>query len=159
VPDSSNSTVPTGSPAGRMSAPAPKVAGVLRRPTVRSASGASSPNAGMEPNEVMYQVIQRRPGAPAYRAGMWILEMAFTAAPERLAARAQHRRRLAALHADGVILMAGPFADDDGALIVVAATDRRAVDGIIAADPYFTTAGVAVTRVRQWHPFLGAPSR
>ncbi|GIM73960.1 hypothetical protein Aau02nite_58480 [Amorphoplanes auranticolor] len=107
----------------------------------------------------MYQVIQRCPAAPAYRAGMWILELAFTAAPERLAARAQHRRRLAALHADGVVRMAGPFADDEGALIVVEAADRRTVDELIAADPYFTTPGVAVTRIRQWHPFLGAPSR
>jgi hypothetical protein len=37
--------------------------------------------------------------------------------------------------------------------------DRRTVDELIAADPYFTTPGVAVTRVRQWQPFLGAPSR
>jgi hypothetical protein len=28
------------------------------------------------------------------------------------------------------------------------------VDSILAADPYFTTAGVTVARIREWHPFL-----
>ena len=90
---------------------------------------------------------------------MWIVELAFTGAPERLAARADHRRRLTALHADGLVRMAGPFADDNGAMILVDTADRQTVDDLIAADPYFGTPGVSVTRIRQWSPFLGAPSR
>jgi uncharacterized protein YciI len=89
-----------------------------------------------------------------YRAGMWIVELSFTDSPERLATRAAHRSLLTALHRDGVVRMAGPFADDAGALIVLDLPDRAAVDAVISADPYFTAPGVTVTRVRQWSPFL-----
>ncbi|GIM97651.1 YciI family protein [Paractinoplanes toevensis] len=85
---------------------------------------------------------------------MWTVELTFTSEPERLAARAAHRHRLAALHRDGTIRMAGPFADDSGAMIIVDAPDRETVDALIAADPYFTTPGVTVARIRQWQPFL-----
>ncbi|GIF37132.1 YciI family protein [Actinoplanes xinjiangensis] len=85
---------------------------------------------------------------------MWIVELAFTSAPERLAARPVHRERLTGLHRDGVVRMAGPLADDSGALIVVDVTDRAAVQGFLAADPYFSTPGVEVRGVREWSPFL-----
>jgi uncharacterized protein YciI len=85
---------------------------------------------------------------------MWIVELSFTDAPERLAARPAHRERLTALHAAGTVRMAGPFADDSGALIVVDVPDRTALDAVLAADPYFSTEGVAVTGVREWRPFL-----
>jgi uncharacterized protein YciI len=85
---------------------------------------------------------------------MWTVELTFTSEPERLVARAAHRNRLAALHSDGTIRMAGPFADDSGAMIIVDAPDRQAVDALIAADPYFTTPGVTVAQIRHWQPFL-----
>ncbi|MEU8301173.1 YciI family protein [Micromonospora sp. NPDC048909] len=85
---------------------------------------------------------------------MWIVELTFTSDPERLAARAAHRSRLAALHRDGTVRMAGPFADDSGAMIVIDAPDRQSVDALIAADPYFTTPGVTIAQIRNWHPFL-----
>jgi uncharacterized protein YciI len=85
---------------------------------------------------------------------MWIVELSFTGAPDRLAARAAHRSRLATLHRAGTVRMAGPFADDSGALIVLDAPDRRAVDALVAADPYFATPGVTVARIREWAPFL-----
>jgi uncharacterized protein YciI len=85
---------------------------------------------------------------------MWIVELAFTDDPERLAVRAAHRSLLTALHRDGVVRMAGPFADDTGALIVLDLPDRQAVDAVISADPYFTAPGVTVAAVRDWRPFL-----
>jgi uncharacterized protein YciI len=85
---------------------------------------------------------------------MWIVELAFRNGPERLAARAAHRSLLTALHSAGTVRMAGPFADDSGAVIVVDAPDRQAVDALIAADPYFSTPGVTVARIRSWNPFL-----
>lgn len=85
---------------------------------------------------------------------MWIVELAFTAAPERLAARPAHRELLTALHRDGVVRMAGPLADDTGALIVLDVAGRAEVQGILAADPYFEVAGVEVRDIREWHPFL-----
>ncbi|RKN48296.1 YciI family protein [Micromonospora endolithica] len=85
---------------------------------------------------------------------MWIVELRFLPTPERLAARPAHRDQLAALHTQGVVRMAGPLADDTGAVIVLDAPDRETVDAILAADPYFATTGVDVDAVRQWHPFL-----
>ncbi|MCZ7436415.1 YciI family protein [Micromonospora sp. WMMC241] len=85
---------------------------------------------------------------------MWIIELAFTPAPERLAARPAHRDRLTALHGQGVVRMAGPLADDTGAVIVLDAPGRAAVEAILAADPYFTTPGVSVERIRDWRAFL-----
>ncbi|SMD22474.1 YciI family protein [Kibdelosporangium aridum] len=85
---------------------------------------------------------------------MFVLELAFDEDPRRLAARPAHRRQLAALHADGMLAMAGPWDDDSGALLVFD-TDRAGVEAIMAADPYYTTAGVTVTALRQWNPIIG----
>jgi uncharacterized protein YciI len=78
-----------------------------------------------------------------------VLELAFDDHPARLSARPAHRRRLAELHADGVLVMAGPWADDSGALLVFDA-DRAGVDRIVGADPYYTTEGVRVIGLREW---------
>jgi hypothetical protein len=50
--------------------------------------------------------------------------------------------------------MAGPFADDSGAVVIVDAEDRTSVDGLLADDPYYATDGVTVTSVREWRPFI-----
>jgi uncharacterized protein YciI len=85
---------------------------------------------------------------------MWIVELAFTDEPERLAARPAHRALLTKLHEAGVVRMAGPLADDSGAVIVLDLPDGAAVDDLLAADPYFTTPGVTVRHTRRWEPFL-----
>lgn len=85
---------------------------------------------------------------------MWVVELSFSSTPERLAARPAHRQRLAELHRVGVIRMAGPWADDGGALIVFDVPDEEALDRLLAADPYFTTPGVRVAAKREWRPFL-----
>jgi uncharacterized protein YciI len=84
---------------------------------------------------------------------MIALELAFDDSPQRLAARPAHRRRLAALHAAGALVMAGPWADDSGALLVFAA-DRAGVDRVLADDPYYRTEGVRVVGVREWLPVV-----
>jgi uncharacterized protein YciI len=86
---------------------------------------------------------------------MWIVELALTGTPERLAARPAHRARLAALHRDGAVRLAGPLADDSAALLVLDLPGRAAVDEVLAADPYLTTRGVTLTRVAEWHPVVG----
>jgi uncharacterized protein YciI len=85
---------------------------------------------------------------------MWMIELRFADTPERLAARPAHRNRLTTLHSENVVRMAGPFADDSGALILIEAPDRAAVDAFLTADPYFSTTGVTVVRAREWHPFV-----
>ncbi|MFG3259484.1 YciI family protein [Streptomyces sp. NPDC048172] len=85
---------------------------------------------------------------------MLILELAFSATPERLAARPAHRDVLARLHAEGKLLAAGPWADDSGALLVFTA-DRAALDRVMDDDPYYRTPGVEVLGVREWTPVVG----
>ena len=84
---------------------------------------------------------------------MIVLELAFDDDPRRLAARPAHRERLAALKKEGTVVMAGPWADDSGALLVFAA-DRSEVDQVLTEDPYYTTAGVRAVALREWLPVL-----
>ncbi|GAA3704164.1 hypothetical protein GCM10022224_082210 [Nonomuraea antimicrobica] len=88
---------------------------------------------------------------------MYVLELAFTATPERLAARPAHRTFLNRLHEEGRLVAAGPWADDTGAQLVFA-TDREGVDAILATDPYYRTPGVQVVSVREWNPVVGPPA-
>jgi uncharacterized protein YciI len=85
---------------------------------------------------------------------MWIVELRFTPEPDRLAARPAHRSRLTDLHEAGTVRMAGPLADDSGAVIVFDAADRPALQQLLDADPYYTTAGVSIEQIREWMPFL-----
>lgn len=85
---------------------------------------------------------------------MICVELSFTDDPARLAARPAHRDRLRALHQQGELLLAGPWEGDSGALLIFT-VDRRRLDRIMADDPYFTIAGVAVVSLRQWCPILG----
>ena len=84
---------------------------------------------------------------------MIVLELAFDDDPRRLAARSAHRQRLADLRANGTLLLAGPWGDDSGALLVFDAR-RSEVDSVMAEDPYYTTAGVRVVALREWRPVV-----
>jgi uncharacterized protein len=88
---------------------------------------------------------------------MWIVELSLAPTEERRSARPAHRALLAGLHERGVVPMAGPLADDSGAVIVFDLPDEEAVRQRLAADPYFVTPGVTVISVREWMPFITAP--
>jgi uncharacterized protein len=87
---------------------------------------------------------------------MMCLELQFDAddSEARLAARPQHRQRLEQLKADGDLVLAGPWADDSGALLIFRADEAR-VRQIVEDDPYYTTPGVTVLGVRAWQPIVG----
>lgn len=85
---------------------------------------------------------------------MWIVELAFTDAAERLAARPAHRQRLVGLRDEQLVRMAGPLADDSGAIIVFDVPDRPELERLLAEDAYLSTPGVTVSQVREWLPFL-----
>jgi uncharacterized protein len=85
---------------------------------------------------------------------MYVLELAFGDDERRLAARPAHRERLARLHAEGRLALAGPWADDSGALLIFR-TDEPGLRAIIAADPYYTTPGVTIVSTRLWQPLAG----
>lgn len=88
---------------------------------------------------------------------MFMVELEFEDDARRLAARPAHRERLRALHASGRLVMAGPWADDSGSMLVFD-TDRDGLDRDLAADPYYSTPGVRVRSVREWQPVVGPPS-
>ncbi|HET6288442.1 MAG TPA: YciI family protein [Amycolatopsis sp.] len=90
---------------------------------------------------------------------MFVLHLTFDGDPRRLAARPAHRARLTELHAAGRLVMAGPWHDDSGALLVFRAdgADSAEIDEILASDPYYTTPGVTIDALRQWSPIVGSP--
>lgn len=78
----------------------------------------------------------------------------------RDAVRPEHRAYLGSLADEGRLLGSGPFADGDpGALLVLRADDRDALDALLAADPFAREGIVAVTDVRVWDLVLGPWSR
>jgi hypothetical protein len=83
---------------------------------------------------------------------VYVLELAFSDDPARLEARPAHRRLIQELHDQGVVVMAGPFADESGALVIFDVPDREAVDRIIAQDPYYKAPGVTIVSCREWSP-------
>lgn len=85
---------------------------------------------------------------------MLIVTLAFTATPERLAARPAHRVLLRRLHDEGRLVAAGPWADDTGALLVFD-TERAELDRLLESDPYYRTPGVEVLGIHEWTPVVG----
>jgi uncharacterized protein YciI len=83
---------------------------------------------------------------------MYAVQLAFSDDSARLGLRPAHRERLAGLAADGHLLAAGPWSDDSGALLVFVVDSRESLDEILAADPYYSAAGVTVTSVQEWNP-------
>jgi uncharacterized protein len=86
---------------------------------------------------------------------MFVLELAFSDDPQRLAARPAHRDRLVSLHSDKLLVMAGPFADDSGALLIFNVDTVAELERLLAADPYYRAPGVRVVSHREWRPIVG----
>ena len=79
----------------------------------------------------------------------------FTSHEARMEYRAVHREYLYALVDQGKILMAGPYEDESGGLIIFEAESEQEVRDLVANDP-FTTGGVfATTEIRPWKLVAG----
>jgi uncharacterized protein YciI len=88
---------------------------------------------------------------------MFVVELAFgPQQEERLAARPAHRQLVGRWHADGLVVIAGPYADDSGALLVFDVSDIDELDRLLEEDPYLRTPGVTVVRRQEWSPIFGA---
>ncbi len=83
---------------------------------------------------------------------MFVLQIAFTDDPRRLAARPAHREHLGRLKAQGKLVTAGPWADDGGALHVYDVADEAEVHGILARDPYTAVGAYEIVQLREWRP-------
>jgi hypothetical protein len=70
--------------------------------------------------------------------------------------RPAHRDYLRVLVAEGIVVVAGPWADDSGGFIIFQVRDRVQLDQLLAEDPY-TTEGIAADRqVKEWKAVLGS---
>jgi uncharacterized protein YciI len=50
--------------------------------------------------------------------------------------------------------MAGPWADDSGALLIFNVEDEQEVARLMDADPYYRAQGVTITRRTAWSPIV-----
>lgn len=80
----------------------------------------------------------------------------FTSQEARNAHRSAHRGHLHRLVDDGKILMAGPFADESGGVIIFEAKDEGEVRELMAQDPFTTGDVFATTEIRPWILVAGA---
>jgi uncharacterized protein len=86
---------------------------------------------------------------------MYVVELDFDDDPRRLEARPAHRERLQALSSQGTLVLAGPRADDVGALLVFDLPSEAMLQELMEQDPYYGTPGVTVRRIREWKPIAG----
>lgn len=75
----------------------------------------------------------------------------YSVGPERIsAARPQHRAYLAALFAEGKLLLAGPFTDDSGAMFLFEADHEQQARAWVEADPFCAAGVFADIDIRPW---------
>lgn len=83
---------------------------------------------------------------------MIVAEFSFSTEPhlleQRLALRPAHREQLADHLANGRIVFSGPLTDGTGAIIGVDG-DFAAFESLVAADPYWTSAGTKLVQARE----------
>ena len=85
---------------------------------------------------------------------MFVLELAFDGNPERLQHRPAHRQLLASLKERGLVAIAGPYADESGALLIFDVATAEEFEALVAADPYYRAPGVTVAAKREWNPVV-----
>ncbi|GIF73698.1 YciI family protein [Asanoa siamensis] len=82
---------------------------------------------------------------------MFLLELSFDGNPERLDHRPAHRELVAGLNERGLVAMAGPYADESGALLIFDVATEAEFEELIAADPYYRAPGVTIAAKRKWN--------
>jgi uncharacterized protein YciI len=82
--------------------------------------------------------------------------LSFSDDPARLELRPRHRELLAQLHEEGLVLAAGPFGDQSGALVLFTTDDVAEVKAALARDPYYQAPGVQITKIQPWTVVAGS---
>lgn len=70
--------------------------------------------------------------------------------------RPRHREYLAGMRDQGKLIMAGPFADDSGGMVVYEAADEAEVRSWVAADPYYQAGVMGDLDVAEWQVVFGS---
>ncbi|WP_306233494.1 YciI family protein [Agrococcus beijingensis] len=79
----------------------------------------------------------------------------FTDDPTRLELRPRHRELLTEMHEEGLLVAAGPFADQSGALLLFETDDVAQVKAALARDPYYSAPGVSIVTIQPWTVVAG----
>jgi uncharacterized protein YciI len=87
---------------------------------------------------------------------MIAVTLSFTDDPARLELRPRHRELLAEMHEAGLLVAAGPFADQSGALLLFASDDVAEVKTALARDPYYQAPGVQIVMIQPWTVVTGS---
>jgi uncharacterized protein YciI len=85
---------------------------------------------------------------------MFLLELSFDGNPERLKHRPAHREVLAGLKERGLVALAGPYADESGALLIFDVATEAEFEELVTADPYYRAPGVTIAAKREWNPVI-----
>ncbi len=77
----------------------------------------------------------------------------------RVPFRDGHLALIREAHHQGVLLIAGAFAEPvDGAVFVFATDDRSVVEDFVSRDPYVREGLVTEWRIRPWNVVIGRPA-
>ncbi len=87
---------------------------------------------------------------------LYALEYRYTDPGIRARVRPQHLAYLRSLLEDGTLVMAGPWADGSGALVLFHAEDDDQASSIVDADPYTVEGATTDRRLREWTVVLPA---
>jgi uncharacterized protein YciI len=81
----------------------------------------------------------------------YVVEWVFGPDQERrLSVRAEHRAYVRGLIDRGVVLAAGPWEDQTGALLVYAVDDLAELQKVLDEDPYTEAKVLTETKIREW---------
>lgn len=81
---------------------------------------------------------------------LYALDYRYTDADLRARVRPRHLAYLRSLLEDGTLVMAGPWADGSGALVLFHADDDAQAQAVVDADPYTVEGASAERRLREW---------
>lgn len=83
----------------------------------------------------------------------------YTYRPAKAALRDQHRplhrEWLSEENKAGNVLVAGPYPDGSGALIIISAADLEAAEAFLANDPFQAHQAVDAVRIDEWNQVFG----
>ena len=86
----------------------------------------------------------------------FLLEYRYVDQVARMAARDEHLAYMRRLNAAGSVLLAGPFTDDTGAIVVYTVPDRAAAQDLVDGDPYTVAGATTGHTLREWQVVVPA---
>ncbi len=82
----------------------------------------------------------------------------FNPEPSKVAEnRPAHREYLAAMKKAGKLVVAGPYIDMSGGILVYETATPEETDQILREDPFFTSGIFVKWVIRPWNPVMGNP--